>query len=421
MSVDTNLTVLAEKFIISANNQITIGSMLGARSSFEDDHIISVFKNFMFICVFDGHNGKNCVNVFKKHLLNQLEIWGTREEQFVSDSEFSNYCVEFDKNYYQNYGTDQSGTTLTGCFIYQLENKNKIQVFNVGDSRTYIIKDDSILFRTKDHKPNDPDETKRINIHGFVNSYCNRICGTLAVSRAFGDNDFKHKSPYEENIVIAIPDITTYECITPFRIAVICDGVVENSIIADDFMEFIKYIEMYDNPAVELCIQAAYYASRDNLSTIYIDIKEDLNNTVPINYSRKFFPGSIRHFSPKFAENYLNFLNEINESFGTAMYMRYLKCINMFFNKTEHIYESYNIEYYDIAFELYLLDHYIVKDLTDEQKKEYYNNLKHDILVDKKYDSITARDVINKLLEEIQISNDSNRSDRSESPILDDY
>ena len=53
-----------------------------------------------------------------------------------------------------------------------------------------------VKFATKDHKPDDPEETKRIEASGgFVTlppkTYIPRVNGQLALSRAFGDFQLK--------------------------------------------------------------------------------------------------------------------------------------------------------------------------------------------------------------------------------------
>lgn len=54
---------------------------------------------------------------------------------------------------------------------------------------------------TLDHKPSREDEHKRIrDAGGFVIN--NRVMGELAVSRAFGDSEFKRGSVYLENCLL---------------------------------------------------------------------------------------------------------------------------------------------------------------------------------------------------------------------------
>ena len=85
-----------------------------------------------------------------------------------------------------------SGCTCTGVLV----TPTHVILFNVGDSRTLIIDEndeqDQVIFASKDHKPDDPEEEKRIVASGgFVTkpprTYIPRVNGNLALSRAFGD------------------------------------------------------------------------------------------------------------------------------------------------------------------------------------------------------------------------------------------
>ena len=61
---------------------------------------------------------------------------------------------------------------------------------------------------SKDHKPDDPEERKRIyNASGFVEE--SRVNGMLALSRALGDFEYKSNQllKAKEQAVTAFPDI----------------------------------------------------------------------------------------------------------------------------------------------------------------------------------------------------------------------
>lgn len=64
------------------------------------------------------------------------------------------------------------------------------QVGNVGDSRVVCGRDGKAIPMTTDHKPTLPEERARIVACGgdVVNA---RVDGNLAVSRAFGDSQYK--------------------------------------------------------------------------------------------------------------------------------------------------------------------------------------------------------------------------------------
>ena len=62
--------------------------------------------------------------------------------------------------------------------------------FNAGDSRTFLVSNNDVKFSTVDHKPTDEAEKKRIESAGG-RVMIQRINGSLAVSRALGDFEYK--------------------------------------------------------------------------------------------------------------------------------------------------------------------------------------------------------------------------------------
>lgn len=78
-----------------------------------------------------------------------------------------------------------------------------VAIGNVGDSRSLLIRaNGEFSFVTKDHKPDDKPEKKRIlRANGSV--FRHRVGGSLALSRAIGDKDFKENDalPQEEQQV----------------------------------------------------------------------------------------------------------------------------------------------------------------------------------------------------------------------------
>jgi serine/threonine protein phosphatase PrpC len=78
------------------------------------------------------------------------------------------------------------GSTATTVLILG----DRVYCSNVGDSRSMMCRNFSAVALSVDHKPGRPDEAQRIrDAGGFVIN--NRVMGELAVSRAFGDCEFK--------------------------------------------------------------------------------------------------------------------------------------------------------------------------------------------------------------------------------------
>lgn len=87
-----------------------------------------------------------------------------------------------------------STRTMAGCTAtVVLLTPNEIYCANSGDSRTVMSKNKKAVDLSVDHKPNDPEEKRRIMAaQGFVED--NRVNGMLALSRALGDFEYKSNS-----------------------------------------------------------------------------------------------------------------------------------------------------------------------------------------------------------------------------------
>ncbi len=73
---------------------------------------------------------------------------------------------------------------------------NRIVVANAGDSRAVLSRNGTPIVLSREHKPNTPSEMERLKSRGVVSD--SRLYGTLSITRAFGDKDFKTKvSNYE--------------------------------------------------------------------------------------------------------------------------------------------------------------------------------------------------------------------------------
>mmetsp|Transcript_30156 Transcript_30156/g.35566 ORF Transcript_30156/g.35566 Transcript_30156/m.35566 type:complete len:593 (-) Transcript_30156:238-2016(-) len=80
----------------------------------------------------------------------------------------------------------QAGSTATTSLIFG----NRLYCPNVGDSRSVLCRNHVARAMSEDHKPSRDDESARIKAAGgFVIN--KRVMGELAVSRAFGDAEFK--------------------------------------------------------------------------------------------------------------------------------------------------------------------------------------------------------------------------------------
>jgi serine/threonine protein phosphatase PrpC len=94
--------------------------------------------------------------------------------------------LKTDNDFISSCEDPQHGSTATTALIMG----SRLYSANVGDSRTLLCRNFEPFPLSEDHKPAREDENKRIrDAGGFVIN--NRVMGELAVSRAFGDCEFK--------------------------------------------------------------------------------------------------------------------------------------------------------------------------------------------------------------------------------------
>lgn len=124
-----------------------------------------------------------------------------------------------------DYGGEKSFAGCTATVI--LVTPTEIYCANSGDSRTVLSKSTKVVELSKDHKPDDEIELRRIqNAGGYVED--SRVNGILALSRALGDFEYKNNTNLKakDQAVTALPDIKCVPITTDTEFVLLaCDGV----------------------------------------------------------------------------------------------------------------------------------------------------------------------------------------------------
>lgn len=168
-----------------------------------------------------------------------------------------------------------SAEDMSGCTaVCTLISPTHLFIANCGDSRAVLYDGKKPKFATEDHKPFNPKERKRIIDAGGTATQ--RINGTLAVSRALGDFEFKKdtmRGPCEQ-LVSPEPEVTVIERHpTDEFIILACDGIwdVMNN---EDLCQFVRHrlklessIEKICSSVLDVCLRKG---SRDNMSVIIV-------------------------------------------------------------------------------------------------------------------------------------------------------
>lgn len=267
-----------------------LGSMQGWRVEMEDAHTAVIglplgLTDWSFFAVFDGHAGARVSAYCAEQLLQAI----TLNEDFRSsvDAEPLPPTSEMVKKGIKKgflsldermrempemmSGDDKSGSTA----VCVLMSQNHIFFANCGDSRGVLSRAGKVQFSTQDHKPFHPLEKERIcNAGGSV--MIQRVNGSLAVSRALGDFEYKSvegKGPCEQ-LVSPEPDVVVEDRTGDDEFLVLaCDGiwdVMTNEELCDfirNRMQLTDNIENVCNLVIDTCL---YKGSRDNMSIVIV-------------------------------------------------------------------------------------------------------------------------------------------------------
>ncbi|XP_023778527.1 neutral and basic amino acid transport protein rBAT isoform X2 [Cyanistes caeruleus] len=268
-----------------------LSSMQGWRVEMEDAHTAVVgiphgLEDWSFFAVYDGHAGSRVANYCSTHLLEHItnnedfratEKPGSALEPSVENvkSGIRTGFLKIDE-YMRNFadlrnGMDRSGSTAVGVMI----SPEHVYFINCGDSRAVLYRNGQVCFSTQDHKPCNPREKERIqNAGGSV--MIQRVNGSLAVSRALGDYDYKcvdGKGPTEQ---LVSPEPEVCEILRAEEdefIILACDGIWD-VMSNEELCEFVKSrlevsndLETVCNWVVDTCL---HKGSRDNMSIVLV-------------------------------------------------------------------------------------------------------------------------------------------------------
>lgn len=220
----------------------------GIRPALEDEAIVNP-ENSGLYGVFDGHGGIWVASYAKDYIVSKF-----RKSYAPGRSPFSLLVLTFDalekearKIFITRKDEKQAGNPFaakagsTAVVAYIPSKGGSLAVANTGDSRAVLIRGNNAIERTRDHKPNDEKEFKRLSKAGAAdNVQGNRLYAAgvgLAVSRSLGDFALKDDliAQGKPNALIATPDPYFWEYKPGDILVLACDGlwdVMENEAVA---------------------------------------------------------------------------------------------------------------------------------------------------------------------------------------------
>lgn len=256
-----------------------VASMQGWRVEMEDAHCAITglgedLPDWSFFAVFDGHAGARVSAHCAEHLLDCIvQSEEFRQSDFTRGirSGFLNLDDRMRTLPELASGEDKSGSTAVCALI----SPKQIYVANCGDSRAVLCSAGRAEFSTMDHKPVLPEERERI-INAGGNVMIQRVNGSLAVSRALGDYEYKNvegRGPCEQ-LVSPEPEVSVRDRSEQDEFLVLaCDGIWD-VMSNDNLCLYIRSrlsltddLESITNQVIDTCL---YLGSRDNMSIVLV-------------------------------------------------------------------------------------------------------------------------------------------------------
>lgn len=271
----------------------------GYRATMEDEEIVlqdlatSNWRHCSFFGIYDGHGGRECVSFVRSrlhmNLVAALHAKGGLDKSAQVHHDIYDSLVhgfrETDRQFLSMAQTQEGFNGSSGCAaVVACIVGGWVWCANVGDSRALLCRDGKAVQLSLDHKPDREDEAERIESAGGFVSF-RRVLGRLAVSRAFGDEDYKitgGENGRGKPLVIVDPEIRV-EQLTPQDefLFMACDGLFDvfSSQEAVDFMHQ-RLASMPSNEqdpqrAVQDIVHEAIYErrSRDNVTAMLVTFK----------------------------------------------------------------------------------------------------------------------------------------------------
>jgi serine/threonine protein phosphatase PrpC len=278
-----------------------VHSEQGFRATMEDEEILlqdlatSNWRHCSFFGVYDGHGGTECVSFVRQRLhmnfVASLHAKGGLDKSIQVHHdvlESLSQCFRETDRQFLSMAHSQKGTSggsgcvaVVACII-----GGWVWCANIGDSRALLCRDGRAIQLSLDHKPDREDEAARIEAAGGFVSF-RRVLGRLAVSRAFGDEEYKQVNDQNFNraLVIAEPEIRV-EQLSPQDefLFMACDGLFDvfSSQEAVDFIRArlaaMPCNEQDPQRALQDIVHEAIHGrrSRDNVTALLASFKRSV-------------------------------------------------------------------------------------------------------------------------------------------------
>jgi len=327
------MSTIVERKALANGFRIGLAEMNGWRNKMEDAHVVHMREDWGFFAVFDGHGGDQCAAYVAKKFYAQLEEHGCP----VDDEDVKRIVFDIDRQFLDE--RIGSGSTAAMCIVHRPSapgGKMRLRLINAGDSRVLLGKRDGTIVDgggtdeglSTDHKPDHPSEKERIyRCGGTVETPSQggpaRVNGSLAVSRGFGDAEYKKTGgpgPQERPVTVD-PELRDFECDEADFLVIVCDGVSEGDFSNSEVVRLIAD-EVNENGDLGAAAKAVIFKaeqkhSKDNITCMIVMF----NGSDNAEDRMEFIPGPIQS-DGKFLEAYEVMAKRAGMTLGQAVSLR---------------------------------------------------------------------------------------------------
>ena len=239
------------------------------REKMEDFHTIIPLLNsnpkISYFSIFDGHSGEEVAKYCQLNL-HEMILKILKSNNFNIEKSLNISFQKIDEEISKKNFPNESGTTVTILLIYE-NNKNEkfYACANVGDSKCYLIKKNSILKISKDHKCDDKEEVERIKKNGGL-VFNKRVFGSLMLTRSIGDREMKNYG------VSSIPFININKINNDDLFFIIASDGVWDVINEDDLIHFFNEKKTCKEISDDIIKMSIENGSIDNVSCIVVKV-----------------------------------------------------------------------------------------------------------------------------------------------------
>ncbi|TYZ67661.1 hypothetical protein PybrP1_008282 [[Pythium] brassicae (nom. inval.)] len=218
--------------------------------------------------IYDGHGGAKCSSL----LALLLPLYLLRQRDFASDirSAAARAYTELNDEILSR---EAAGQCAGGSTAISLLVRNGVAYFcNTGDCRAVLVSRKGVAAMTVDHKASNEAEKQRIEDAGGMVLYVHgipRVSGRLAVTRAFGDAEFKDQ-------VIPVPEITSHALTPEDEYIVLASDGLWDALSNEQVLSCIR-----NNPWLDIHELARLLADRaielgsvDNVTVVVADVRK---------------------------------------------------------------------------------------------------------------------------------------------------